>query len=94
MGFFFSFSFSFFYGKRLERKNKKNTKYKKYKNPFFSHGMKRGFYMILFALFCFFVFYFQRFLEERYSCIARAAFLPAPIAEITVAAPVTISPPA
>jgi hypothetical protein len=30
----------------------------------------------------------------RYSWIARAAFLPAPIARITVAAPVTMSPPA
>lgn len=30
----------------------------------------------------------------RYLSMARAAFLPAPIAEITVAAPVTISPPA
>ena len=29
-----------------------------------------------------------------YSCIALAAFLPAPIADITVAAPVTASPPA
>ena len=30
----------------------------------------------------------------KYSSIARAAFLPAPMARITVAAPVTMSPPA
>ena len=31
---------------------------------------------------------------DKYSIIARAAILPAPMAEITVAAPVTASPPA
>ncbi len=34
------------------------------------------------------------YLEEIYSSIALAAVLPAPIARITVAAPVTASPPA
>ncbi len=36
----------------------------------------------------------NQFLPLRYSSIAFAAVLPAPIAEITVAAPVTASPPA
>ena len=36
----------------------------------------------------------QKFYFLRYLSIAAAAFLPAPIAEITVAAPVTMSPPA
>lgn len=34
------------------------------------------------------------YLFDKYSSIAAAAFLPAPIASITVAAPVTASPPA
>ena len=34
------------------------------------------------------------FFAVKYSSIATAAFLPAPIARITVAAPVTMSPPA
>ena len=37
---------------------------------------------------------FKTYFAERYSSIAFAATFPAPIAEITVAAPVTASPPA
>ena len=36
----------------------------------------------------------MRYLDLMYSSIALAAFLPAPIARMTVAAPVTASPPA
>lgn len=36
----------------------------------------------------------RRYFPDRYAWIARAACLPAPMARMTVAAPVTMSPPA
>ncbi len=41
-----------------------------------------------------FRFVYKHYLDDKYSSMAMAAILPAPIAEITVAAPVTASPPA
>ena len=52
------------------------------------HTINSGGSSVLFKL------VYQNYLLDSFSSIAAAAFFPAPIARITVAAPVTVSPPA